>query len=120
VRKVVAEAFPDPMIRDALTFGQAVRAARTGAGISLEAAAAALGISKATLGDLEGGRGTVGLGTALRVARELGIAVFATPLLAQFEATRVLQELRNADPQQWGRSQPNPTVNKRPAKAGEG
>jgi len=35
MRKVVAEPFPDPLIRDAVAFGQAVRAARTSAGISL-------------------------------------------------------------------------------------
>jgi transcriptional regulator with XRE-family HTH domain len=102
MRKVVAEVFPDPMIPDAAAFGQAVRAARTGARISLEAAAAALGISKATLGDLEGGRGTVALGTALRVARDLGVAVFAAPLAAQFEATSALRALRDAAPEQWG------------------
>ncbi|WP_349742103.1 helix-turn-helix domain-containing protein [Roseateles cavernae] len=102
MRKVVAEPFPDPLIRDAAAFGQAVRAARTAAGISLEAAAQALGISKATLGSLEGGTGTVALGTALRVARELGVAVFATPLAAQFEAATALQALRKTEPGSWG------------------
>ena len=57
MRKVVPEPFPDPMVRDAVAFGQAVRAARTRAGISLETAAEALGVSKATLGGLDGGKG---------------------------------------------------------------
>ncbi len=102
MRKVKAEPFPDPLIRDAGAFGQAVRAARTGAGISLEAAAQALSISKATLSDLEGGKGTVALGTALRVARDLGAVVFATPLAVHFEAATVLQGLRKAHPEPWG------------------
>lgn len=102
MRKVVPEPFPDPMIRDAVSFGQAVRAARTSAGISLEAAAQALNISKATLGDLEGGRGTVAIGTALRVARDLGAAVFMAPLAVHFEAAAALQDLRRADPGSWG------------------
>lgn len=102
MRKVKPEPFPDPLIRDAIAFGQAVRAARTGAGISLEAAAQALGISKATLGDLEGGKGTVALGTALRVARDVGAAVFTTPLSVHFEAATALQSLRNARPIPWG------------------
>lgn len=101
MRKVVAEPFPDPLIRDAVAFGQAVRAARTCAGISLEAAAQALGLSKATLGSLEGGKGTVALGTALRVARDLGVAVFATPLAAHFEAANALQALRTSEPGPW-------------------
>lgn len=102
MRKVKREPFPDLLIRDAKAFGQAVRAARTGTGISLEAAAQALGISKATLSDLEGGKGTVALGTALRVARDLGTVVFATPLALHFEAAAALQGLRKARPDMWG------------------
>lgn len=110
MRKVVPEPFPDPMVRDAIAFGQAVRAARTSAGISLEAAAEALGVSKATLGDLEGGKGTVALGTALKVARDLGVAVFATPLSAHIEAAEALQSLRGADPGPWGGESPEATL----------
>lgn len=102
MRKVKPEPFPAPLIRDAAAFGQAVRAARTSAGISLEAAAQALDISKATLSDLESGKGTVALGTALRVARDLGTAVFATPLTVHFEAATLLQDLRKAHPNPWG------------------
>jgi transcriptional regulator with XRE-family HTH domain len=102
MRKVVREPFPDPMVRDAMSFGRAVRAARTAAGITLEAAAEALSISKATMSDLEGGKGTVALGTALRVARDLGVAFFTTPLAAHYEAADALQHLRLTDPSPWG------------------
>lgn len=102
MRRVVPEPFPDPMVRDAVAFGQAVRAARTSAGISLEAAAQALGVSKATLGDLEGGKGTVALGTALRIARDLGAAVFVAPLSVHFDAATALQNLRSRAPGPWG------------------
>lgn len=102
MRKVVAANFPDPLIRDPESFGQAVRAARTAAGISLESAAQALNVSKATLGALEGGKGTVALGTALRVARDLGVTVLAAPMAVQFEAATALQALRQADPSPWG------------------
>lgn len=102
MRKVVREPFPDPMVRDALAFGQAVRAARTAASISLETAAEALGISKATMSDLESGKGTVALGTALRVARDLGVAFFTTPLSTHLEASRALQDLRSGNPNPWG------------------
>lgn len=102
MRKVVREPFPDPMVQDAISFGQAIRAARTAAGITLEAAAEALSISKATMGDLEGGKGTVALGTALRVARELGVACFTAPLATHYEAANALQHLRVTDPTPWG------------------
>lgn len=102
MRKVVAEPFPDPLVRDSETFGQAVRAARTAAGISLESAAEALAVSKVTLSALEGGKGTVALGTALRIARDLGVTVLAAPTAMQFEAAAALQALRNAEPAAWG------------------
>lgn len=102
MRKVTAEPFPDPLVRDAIAFGQAVRAARTGAGISLEAAAEALGLSKATMGDLENGKGTVAIGTAIRVARDLGVALLVAPQAQHFEAATALQVLRSEQPQPWG------------------
>jgi transcriptional regulator with XRE-family HTH domain len=40
-------------------------------------AAAMMGVSKQTLSDLEKATGSVGLAIALRVARELGVGVFA-------------------------------------------
>lgn len=67
----------DPWIKDPIAFGQAIRAARTGAGMTLVEAAATMGVSKQTLSDLEKATGSVGLATALRIARELGVGIFA-------------------------------------------
>ena len=44
--------------------------------MTIDQAAAAIGISKQTLSDLETRGATVGLGIALKVARELGVSVF--------------------------------------------
>ena len=80
MRRVVPTHFPsDPLLKDAATFGAAIRAARTGAGMTLADAAMTLGISKQTLSDLEKATASVGLATALKVAHELGVAVFASP-----------------------------------------
>ncbi|MDE2259738.1 MAG: helix-turn-helix transcriptional regulator [Betaproteobacteria bacterium] len=80
MRRVVPTLFPsDPLLKDAAMFGAAIRAARTGAGMTLVDAAMTLGISKQTLSNLEKASGSVGLSIALKVARELGVAVFAAP-----------------------------------------
>jgi DNA-binding XRE family transcriptional regulator len=42
-------------------------------------AALTMGVSKQTLADLETAKASVGLATALKVAKELGVAVFAVP-----------------------------------------
>lgn len=47
--------------------------------MTLADAALTLGVSKQTLSDLETAKASVGLATALRVAKELGVAVFAVP-----------------------------------------
>lgn len=78
MRRVVPTPFPsDPLVNDATTFGAAIRAARTATGMTLADAAMTLGISKQTLSDLEKATASVGLSIALRVARDLGVAVFA-------------------------------------------
>ena len=123
MRTVVPQPFPDPTVRDAEGFGKAVRAARTMSGIRLEDAASALGLSKQTLADIERGAGTVALGTAIRVARELGVALLATPISAHFDAARGLQSARQANPQAWGGQNPDdlppapPGASRRGAKA---
>jgi len=104
MRRVVALPFPDPIVRDALGFGEAVRASRTSAGLSLTDAALALGISKDTLGNLERGQGGVNLSTALRVARDLGVELLAVPISENMAAARLLNDLRARHPTQWGRS----------------
>jgi len=80
MRRVVATPLPsEPVVTDAASFGAAVRAARTGVGMTLADAALTLGVSKQTLSDLETAKASVGLAIALKVARELGVAVFAVP-----------------------------------------
>lgn len=78
MKRVVPSRPPtDPLTLDSQSFGQAIRAARTAAGMTLVDAAAMMGVSKQTLSDLEKATGSVGLAIALRVARELGVGVFA-------------------------------------------
>ncbi len=79
-------------MQDPAAFGQAIRAARTSAGMTLVDAAAALGVSKQTLGDLERATGSVGLTIALRVARALGVGVFAVQPAERESALRALQQ----------------------------
>jgi len=80
MKRVTPKPFPsDPLVREPRQLGQAIRAARTAAALSQVEAAAALGISKQTLTDLESGKDTVSIGTALRVANELGVSLFIAP-----------------------------------------
>lgn len=88
MKRVVPTPAPtDPWMHDPASFGQAIRAARTAAGMTLVDAASALAVSKQTLSDLEKATGSVGLAIALRIARELGVGVFAVQP-AQREAAR--------------------------------
>ncbi len=59
--------------------GNAVRAARTAAGLTIPEAALTIGVAKQTLSDLEAGKESVSLGLVLRITRELGIALFVAP-----------------------------------------
>ena len=77
----------DPLTLDPVVFGQAIRAARTAAGMTLVNAAEMMGVSKQTLSDLEKATGSVGLVIALRVARDLGVGVFTVQPM-QREAAR--------------------------------
>lgn len=80
MRRVVPTLFPaDPLARDALALGAAIRAARTRARLTRAQAALSLGISADTLADLERGKPTVALGTALAAATALGVGVFIAP-----------------------------------------
>ena len=95
MRRVVPTKFPsDPLLKDAATFGAAIRAARTAAGMTLADAAMTLGISKQTLSDLEKATASVGLSIALKVARELGIAVFAAPAADREPVRRMILNTR--------------------------
>jgi transcriptional regulator with XRE-family HTH domain len=95
MRRVVPTPFPcDPLLKDAVAFGEAIRAARTGAGMTLADAATTLGISKQTLSDLEKATGSVGLATALRAARELGVAIFGAPAAERLPVGRSIIQAR--------------------------
>jgi len=100
MRRVVPTPFPaDPLLADAASFGAAVRAARTRAGMTLADAALNVGVAKQTLADLETAKGSVGLATALTIARELGVSIFAVPAAEREPARRLLRDLgsRHAD-----------------------
>lgn len=95
MRRVVPTQFPtDPLVKDAASFGAAIRAARTAAGMTLADAATTLGISKQTLSDLEKATASVGLSIALKVARELGVAVFAAPAADREPVRRIIINAR--------------------------
>jgi transcriptional regulator with XRE-family HTH domain len=80
MKRVVAQTFPiNPSLRAPMDLGIALRAARTSAGLSLDAAALGLGISKKTLLKLEQGASSVAIGTALHAAAQLGVALFMVP-----------------------------------------
>jgi len=90
-RRVVPTAFPtDPQLTSSEALGAAIRAARTASGLTLEDAALAVSVAKQTLGDLEAGKPTVGLGIALRVAKDMGVALFMAPAC---EASKVRQRI---------------------------
>lgn len=97
MRRVIATRPPgDPVVTDAAAFGAAIRAARTGTGMTLADAALTLGVSKQTLSDLETAKASVGLAIALRVARELGVAVFAVPSNEREPVRRMIVSARQA------------------------
>ena len=64
-------------VRTAKHFGQAVRTARKAAGLSQAQVALAAGTSRRVIYQLEAGRPTLRLETALRVATQLGIILTA-------------------------------------------
>lgn len=64
--------------------------------MTLVDAALTLGVSKQTLTDLETAKASVGLATALRVAKELGVAVFAVPSPEREPVRRLILSSRKA------------------------
>lgn len=80
MRTVKPTAFPkNPELTSPRQLGEAVRAARTKAGMTLEVAALSLGLAKQTLSDIELGKETVGIGNVLRAATGLGVTLFVFP-----------------------------------------
>ena len=95
MRRVLPISFPpNPFVADAGALGRAIRAARCNAGMTLVDAAMTVGVSKQTLSDLETAKASVGVGTALRVARELGVAVFAVPAAEREPVKRAILMVR--------------------------
>jgi len=95
MRRVVPTPFPaDSLVADAAVFGAMIRAARTSSGMTLADAAMTLGVSKQTLSDLETAKASVGLTIALRVASELGVAVFAVPSAEREPVRRLIVSVR--------------------------
>jgi transcriptional regulator with XRE-family HTH domain len=74
MKKIVQTPFPsDPLLTNAGVLGQAVRARRTQAGLTIEEAALSIGVAKQTISDLEHGKASVGIGLALRIAAQFGV-----------------------------------------------
>ena len=77
MKRVKATPQPNsPIITDAKSLGEFVRAARTAEGMTIEAAAAIAGIAKQTLSDIEAGQETVSIGIVLRVLADHGLTMF--------------------------------------------
>ena len=93
-RVVPIQPSADPSVANPEAFGRALRVARTAAGMTLVDAAAVLEVSKQTLSDLERGRGTVGLGIALKAARDLGVSLFAVPSSDREPVRRTIMNMR--------------------------
>jgi transcriptional regulator with XRE-family HTH domain len=77
----------DLLVLDGKSFGASIRAARSATGMTLADAALLLGVAKQTLANLETGKSSVSLETALRAAREFGVSLLAVPS-GQREAVR--------------------------------
>jgi transcriptional regulator with XRE-family HTH domain len=93
MKRVIAQAFPDPLIKAAADLGQAIRAARTQSGLRLQDAALALGMAVQTLVDIEAGAPGVSLGKILQAAHGLGVDLFVVPRSHRDLAERRLSDL---------------------------
>jgi DNA-binding XRE family transcriptional regulator len=62
--------------------------------MTLVDAALALGVAKQTLSDLETAKSSVGLATALHVAREMGVTLFAVPAAEREIVRRAIAQAR--------------------------
>lgn len=80
MKRVTAISPPaDLFVPDGKAFGASIRAARRATGMTLADAALLLGIARQTLANLETGKSSVSLDTALRAAREFGLSLLAVP-----------------------------------------
>jgi len=92
MKRIVEVPFPsDPQIVDPSVLGQAIRAARTQAGLTIQEAALSIGVAKQTLSDLEAGKPSVKLGYVLKIAKDLGVCLFAIPSSSVDDLKRAMQ-----------------------------
>lgn len=78
--------------------GQAIRAARTQAGLPMTNAAMAAGVSLQTLVDVEAGKPTVGIGKLLQIADALGVSLFVAPAAQREDIRGQLRKTSKASP----------------------
>jgi DNA-binding XRE family transcriptional regulator len=91
VKQVKPTLFPgNPVLSDAKVLGSAVRAARTGAGMTLAEAALSIGVAKQTLSNLEAGKPGVSLGLTLKIVQALGLGLV---VLERHQQERVCQTI---------------------------
>jgi transcriptional regulator with XRE-family HTH domain len=93
MKRVISRAFPNPLVIEATDIGQAIRAARTQAGLRLQDAALALGMAIQTLVDIEAGARGVSVGKILQAAQGLGVDFFVVPRGRRDIAERRLADL---------------------------
>lgn len=86
--------FPeDPFVDSMTVLGQAIRSARTHAGLPMAHAAMTAGVSIQTLADVEAGKPTVGIGKLLQIADALGVSLFVAPAAQREEIRSQLRKL---------------------------
>ncbi|MGP5409722.1 helix-turn-helix domain-containing protein [Glutamicibacter ardleyensis] len=89
------------IIDSAQALGQAIRGARIALGLTQQALAESNGLSRKFIGELESGKGSIELGSALKVAKSLGIiwgAPDPTPQMVLDKAARdIAEELSAGD-----------------------
>lgn len=86
----------ESLVLDSKSFGASIRAARRAANMTLADAALLLGVARQTLANLETAKSSVSLETALRAAREFGVAILAVPGGQREAVRRALATLRPA------------------------
>lgn len=80
MKKVIRTQFPsETFLRTPVQLGEAIRASRTKAKMTIVEAAMTIGVAKQTLSDLEHGKPTVSLGITLKIAHELGVSLLMLP-----------------------------------------
>lgn len=98
----------ESLVLDSKAFGASIRAARCAANMTLADAALLLGVARQTLANLETAKSSVSLETALRAAREFGVAILAVPGGQREAVRRALATLKPVQPDADKKSGPLP------------